>query len=157
MTSAEKEEKRAEDERILSGILKELSEPRDKETCFCSYAVFRAVYDAAKQSGRPGYLVLCSLVNKGDWQIQERRDAMAKASDCLADAIEADIPAWGVACRYDRDQYLLLFTDTKKEECEEVGRRIEAGFRKACPEAYIRWKMNRVDPVTYAGQERRRS
>lgn len=143
LASRKKTVKNEGDEQMLSEILKELSGSSGRKTCFCSYPVFQAVYHAAGQGDRPGYLMLCSLVDKDGRQIHER-DILAEASEHLAKAIEADIPGWGVVCRYDVDLYLLLLVGTGKEECGEVGRRIEASFLKSFPGAGIRWEMNRV-------------
>lgn len=126
-------------EKLLDEIRISLKKARERRTGFCTYTVFRAVYNILKSEEQPCYLMLYTAETKnGSWE---------ELSNCLQKAVRDSLPSWGVACMYGEGQCLLLLTDFSGEDCEELARKIDGHFLSLCPEASVHYSMKRAIPA----------
>ncbi len=133
-------------ENIQEGMNEE-DEEKNKGGYFCSYPVFRGIYQTSvrmmDRTDVPVYLMLCTLVDKNGKQIQSESE-MNKYSRQLKDCIGESIRHSDVYAKYGKIQFLILLTGISRENCELVQNRINYQFRRKQPRASVKYHVNSV-------------
>lgn len=133
-------------ENIQEGM-NEHNESGDKGGYFCSYPVFRGIYQSSarimKRTGVSVYLMLCTLVDKDGKQIQSEME-MDKYSRQLKECIGESIRKSDIYAKYGKLQLLILLVGTNRENCEIVQKRINRQFKKRHPRASVKYHVNSV-------------
>ena len=102
---------------------------------YCEFAFFKHVYQLeirdAVRSGRPTNLCLITAVSKtqDDLESKQLNRVMTKLSDCISSSLRSR----DVYSRYSASQYVLLLTNTTKEQAEMVLDRILKRFKRDNP------------------------
>jgi DNA-binding SARP family transcriptional activator len=102
---------------------------------YCEFAFFKHVYQLeirdAVRSGRPTHLCLITAVSKSqdDLETKQLNRVMTKLSDCISSSLRSR----DVYSRYGASQYVLLLTNTTKEQAEMVLDRILKRFKRDNP------------------------
>ncbi len=109
---------------ILKGQLDDMRE--DPGAFYCEFAFFKHVYqlevrDAAR-SGRPTHLCLLTALSKTQEPLETKRlsRVMSKLSDCIRSYLRSR----DVFSRYSASQFVILLTNTTKEQAEMILNRI---------------------------------
>ncbi|MBR0481073.1 MAG: hypothetical protein IJJ48_01230 [Firmicutes bacterium] len=117
----------------IDKIQKDLAPPwaRQKGGFFCSYPVFQEVYRTLsrmmERHADRFYLILCTIIDsKGN--IMEAGPKLDELSPRLQEAILTSIRHSDTVTKYGKGQYLVLLTNTSREDCEIVRRRIDKNF-----------------------------
>ncbi len=133
-------EQTVKDDRSYSadfGILKgQLDDVRQETGAFyCDFSFFKHVYqlevrDAAR-SGRPTHLCLMTAVSKAQEELEPKllNRTMGKLSEC----IKGSLRARDVYSRYSASQFVMLLTNTTREQAEMVLNRILKRFKRENP------------------------
>ena len=104
-------------ENIQEGM-NEHNEEGNKGGYFCSYPVFRGIYQASarimKRTTVSVYLMLCTLVDKDGKQIQSEME-MNKYSRQLKECIGVSIRKSDIYAKYGKLQFLILLVGTNRE------------------------------------------
>lgn len=133
-------EQTVKDDRAYStdfGILKgQLDDQRDEPgTFYCEFPFFKHVYQLevrdAVRSGRIAHLCLLTAVSKTQEDLESKQlgRVMAKLSDC----IRVSLRSRDVFSRYSASQYVMLLTNTTKEQAEMILNRILKRFKRDNP------------------------
>ena len=98
---------------------------------YCSYPVFQEVYRTLSRMmeryADRFYLMLCTITDsKGNTMGEGPR--LAELSARLKEAITKSIRHSDTATKYGSGQYLVLLTNTTREDCEIVKKRIDRNF-----------------------------
>ena len=102
---------------------------------YCEFAFFKHVYQLeirdAQRSGRPTNLCLLTAVSKSQDELEPKQlnRVMTKLSDCISTSLRAR----DVYSRYSPAQFVLLLTNTTKEQAEMVLDRILKRFKRDNP------------------------
>lgn len=135
---------------ILENIQEGMNEQNEsgyEEGYFCSYPVFRGIYQSTarimKRTGVSVYLMLCTLVDKDGKQIQSETE-MNKYSRQLKECIGESIRKSDIYAKYGKLQLLILLVGTNRENCEIVQKRINRQFKKRHPRASVKYHVNSV-------------
>lgn len=133
-------------ENIQEGM-NEHNEEGNKGGYFCSYPVFRGIYQASarimKRTTVSVYLMLCTLVDKDGKQIQSEME-MNKYSRQLKECIGVSIRKSDIYAKYGKLQFLILLVGTNRENCEIVQKRINRQFKSRHPRASVKYHVNSV-------------
>lgn len=133
-------------ENIQEGM-NEHNEEGNKGGYFCSYPVFRGIYQASarimKRTTVSVYLMLCTLVDKDGKQIQSEME-MNKYSRQLKECIGVSIRKSDIYAKYGKLQFLILLVGTNRENCEIVQMRINRQFKRRHPRASVKYHVNSV-------------
>lgn len=133
-------------ENIQEGM-NEHNEEGNKGGYFCSYPVFRGIYQASarimKRTTVSVYLMLCTLVDKDGKQIQSEME-MNKYSRQLKECIGVSIRKSDIYAKYGKLQFLILLVGTNRENCEIVQMRINRQFKRQHPRASVKYHVNSV-------------
>lgn len=98
----------------------------------CPYPVFEGIYRTAvralERNGQSVYLMLCTVVDGKGNPVQEGAvlDQMSKR---LCDAVRYSVRRSDVVNQYGRGQCLVLLTNTTRESCRILQKRINSRFR----------------------------
>ena len=135
---------------ILENIQEGMNEHNEegyKGGYFCSYPVFRGIYQASarimKRTTVSVYLMLCTLVDKDGKQIQSEME-MNKYSRQLKECIGVSIRKSDIYAKYGKLQFLILLVGTNRENCEIVQMRINRQFKRRHPRASVKYHVNSV-------------
>lgn len=135
---------------ILENIQMEMNEDEESKSkggYFCSYPVFRGIYQTSirlmERTGVPVYLMLCTLVDKDGKQIQSENE-INRYSKQLKESIGESVRRSDVYVKYGKIQFLILLSGISRENCELVQNRINYKFRKKQPRAGIKYHVNSV-------------
>lgn len=119
------------------GILKGQLDDIRQETgaFFCDFSFFRHVYqlevrDAAR-SGRPTHLCLMTAVSKNQEELEPK--LLNRVIMRLSDCIKGSLRARDVYSRYSASQFVILLTNTTREQAEMVLNRILKRFKRDNP------------------------
>ncbi len=119
------------------GILKgQLDDMRGEAGAFyCDFSFFKHVYqlevrDAAR-SGRPTHLCLLTAVSKAQEELEPKQ--LSRVIPKLSDCIRGSLRSRDVFSRYSPSQFVLLLSNTTKEQAEMVLNRILKRFKKDNP------------------------
>ncbi len=102
---------------------------------YCEFAFFKHVYQLeirdAVRSGRPTNLCLLTAVSKTQDELESKQlnRVMTKLSDCISSSLRSR----DVYSRYGASQYVLLLSNTTKEQAEMVLDRILKRFKRDNP------------------------
>lgn len=133
-------------ENIQEGM-NEHNEEGNKGGYFCSYPVFRGIYQSSarimKRTTVSVYLMLCTLVDKDGKQIQSEME-MNKYSRQLKECIGVSIRKSDIYAKYGKLQFLILLVGTNRENCEIVQMRINRQFKRRHPRASVKYHVNSV-------------
>lgn len=133
-------------ENIQEGM-NEHNEEGNKGGYFCSYPVFRGIYQSSarimKRTTVSVYLMLCTLVDKDGKQIQSEME-MNKYSRQLKECIGVSIRKSDIYAKYGKLQFLILLVGTNRENCEIVQKRINRQFKSRHPRASVKYHVNSV-------------
>lgn len=133
-------------ENIQEGM-NEHNEEGNKGGYFCSYPIFRGIYQASarimKRTTVSVYLMLCTLVDKDGKQIQSEME-MNKYSRQLKECIGVSIRKSDIYAKYGKLQFLILLVGTNRENCEIVQKRINRQFKSRHPRASVKYHVNSV-------------
>ena len=133
-------------ENIQEGM-NEHNEEGNKGGYFCSYPVFRGIYQSSarimKRTTVSVYLMLCTLVDKDGKQIQSEME-MNKYSRQLKECIGGSIRKSDIYAKYGKLQFLILLVGTNRENCEIVQMRINRQFKRRHPRASVKYHVNSV-------------
>ena len=101
----------------------------DQGTFYCDFDVFKKIYQmnvrSARRSSKLRYLVLLTLVNKGE---AISNDLLNKESDILKDVILADLRKNDVFSKCNPTQYSLIISTPSEEGCHKAVSRIIQRF-----------------------------
>lgn len=133
-------------ENIQEGM-NEHNEEGNKGGYFCSYPVFRGIYQSSarimERTTVSVYLMLCTLVDKDGKQIQSEME-MNKYSRQLKECIGVSIRKSDIYAKYGKLQFLILLVGTNRENCEIVQMRINRQFKRRHPRASVKYHVNSV-------------
>ena len=142
------------------GILKgQLDDMGDETGAFyCEFPFFKHVYqlevrDAAR-SNRPTHLCLITAVSKTQEELEPK--ALNRVTGKLSDCIKNSLRSREVFSRYSASQFVLLLTNTTKEQAEMVLNRILKKFKKDNPKmnCTLLYKFDRVGKNPVDGDRR---
>ena len=126
-------------ENIQEGMNKH-NEEENKGGYFCSYPVFRGIYQSSarimKRTTVSVCLMLCTLVDKDGKQIQSEME-MNKYSRQLKECIGVSLRKSDIYAKYGKLQFLILLVGTNRENCEIVQMRINRQFKSPHPGRHI--------------------
>lgn len=133
-------EQTVKDDRAYStdfGILKgQLDDQRGEPgTFYCEFPFFKHVYQLevrdAERSGRMTHLCLLTAVSKTQEDLESKQlgRVMTKLSDCIRGSLRSR----DVYSRYSASQYVMLLTNTTKEQAEMILNRILKRFKRENP------------------------
>ena len=118
---------------ILKGQLDNISEGTG--AYYCEFAFFKHVYqleirDAARNN-RPTHLCLITAVSKTqeELEIKLQNKVMSRLMECISTSLRSR----DVFARYSASQYVLLLTNTTREQAEMVLNRILKRFKRDNP------------------------
>ena len=133
-------------ENIQEGMNKH-NEEENKGGYFCSYPVFRGIYQSSarimKRTTVSVCLMLCTLVDKDGKQIQSEME-MNKYSRQLKECIGVSLRKSDIYAKYGKLQFLILLVGTNRENCEIVQMRINRQFKSRHPRASVKYHVNSV-------------
>jgi hypothetical protein len=102
---------------------------------FCSYPVFRGIYQASirimKRTRVPVYLMLCTLEDEEDRQVQSETK-INKYSRQLKKCVGESIRYSDIYTSYGKVQFLIMLIGLKREDCEIVKKRINRHWFNNC-------------------------
>ena len=112
---------------------------------FCAYPVFQEVYRTLgrlmERHADRFYLMLCTILDsKGN--IMESGSKLDELSPRLQEAIILSIRHSDTVTKYGKGQYLVLLTNTSREDCEIVRRRIDRNFLTPSQRTGIDYQIN---------------
>lgn len=119
------------------GILKgQLDDAGDEAGAFyCEFPFFKHVYQLevrdAIRSDRPTHLCLITAVSKDQEELEPK--ALNRVTSKLSECIKGSLRSRDVFSRYSASQFVLLLTNTSKEQAEMVLNRILKKFKKENP------------------------
>lgn len=134
---------------ILENIQEGMSEQEETERggYFCSYPVFRGIYQASirimKRTRVPVYLMLCTLEDEEDRQVQSETK-INKYSRQLKKCVSESIRYSDIYTTYGKVQFLIMLIGLKREDCEIVKKRINRQFAKKNPRAAEKYHVNSI-------------
>lgn len=123
---------------ILENIQEGMNEQEETERggYFCSYPVFKGIYQASirimKRTRVPVYLMLCTLEDEEDRQVQSETK-INKYSRQLKKCVGESIRYSDIYTSYGKVQFLIMLIGIKREDCEIVKKRINRQFAKKNP------------------------
>lgn len=114
---------------------------------FCSYPVFKGIYQASirimKRTRVPVYLMLCTLEDEEDRQVQSETK-INKYSRQLKKCVGESIRYSDIYTSYGKVQFLIMLIGIKREDCEIVKKRINRQFAKKNPRAAEKYHVNSI-------------
>ncbi len=119
-------------------------EAKDKGAFFCSYAVFKKVYELeARRVRRLGMTVYIALLtiytdDKKQSQMSDYLEVMEKASVQIRKVVQASLRSGDVFCRYSLNQFLIMLPYRPYENAKRVMERIFKGYEKVPRRAKVR-------------------
>lgn len=134
---------------ILENIQEGMNEQEETERggYFCSYPVFRGIYQASirimKRTRVPVYLMLCTLEDEEDRQVQSETK-INKYSRQLKKCVGESIRYSDIYTTYGKVQFLIMLIGLKREDCEIVKKRINRQFAKKNPKAAEKYHVNSI-------------
>ena len=141
---------------ILKGQLDDISD--DTGAFYCEFPFFKHVYqlevrDAAR-SDKPAHLCLITAVSKTQEELEPR--ALNRVTGKLTDCIKNSLRSRDVFSRYSTSQFVLLLTNTTKEQAEMVLNRILKKFKKDNPKlnCSLLYKCDKIGKVQQAEEEK---
>lgn len=118
---------------ILKGQLDDLNE--ESGAFYCEFPFFKHVYQLevrdAVRNDRPTHLCLITAVSKLQQELEPK--ALNRVTTKLSDCIRSSLRTRDVFSRYSASQFVLLLTNTTKEQAEMVLNRILKRFKKENP------------------------
>ncbi len=135
------------------GILKGQLDDAGEETgaFYCEFPFFKHVYQLevrdAIRSNRPTHLCLITAVSKSQEGLEPK--ALNRVTGKLADCIKNSLRSRDVFSRYSASQFVMLLTNTSKEQAEMVLNRILKKFKKDNPKlnCTLLYKFDKVGKV----------
>ena len=131
----------------LESIQSDLASPTKESRggFYCSYPVFQEVYRTLgrmmERYADRFFLMLCTVVDsKGN--PMEDGPRLAELSARLRDAIIGSIRHSDSAAKYGSGQYLVLLTNTSREDCEIVRKRIDRNFMLPGQRTGVEYEVN---------------
>ena len=131
----------------IASIQKDLASPKKDGSggFYCSYPVFQEVYRTLgrmmERYADRFFLMLCTIVDsKGN--PMEDGPRLAELSARLKDAITRSIRHSDSATKYGNGQYLVLLTNTSREDCDIVERRIDRCFMLPGQRTGVEYQIN---------------
>ena len=131
----------------ITSIQKDLAVPENAGIggFYCSYPVFQEVYRTLgrmmERYADRFFLMLCTIVDsKGN--PMEEGPRLAELSARLKDSITRSIRHSDSATRYGNGQYLVLLTNTSREDCEIVRRRIDRSYLLPGQRTGVEYQIN---------------
>ncbi len=119
---------------------------------YCEFAFFKHVYqleirDAARNN-RPTHLCLITAVSKTQEELETK--ALNRVMEKLKECIRNSLRSRDVFSRYGASQYVLLLTNTSKEQAEMVLNRILKRFKRDNPKmnCSLLYKFDRAGKST---------
>lgn len=114
---------------------------------FCSYPVFKGIYQASirimKRTRVPVYLMLCTLEDEEDRQVQSETK-INKYSRQLKKCVGESIRYSDIYTSYGKVQFLIMLIGIKREDCEIVKKRINRQFAKKNPRVAEKYHVNSI-------------
>ena len=112
---------------------------------FCAYPVFQEVYRTLsrlmERHADRFFLMLCTILDsKGN--IMESGPKLDELSPRLQEAITMSIRHSDTVSKYGRGQYLVLLTNTSREDCEIVRKRIDKTFLSPSQRTGVDYQIN---------------
>ena len=131
----------------IAKIQDDLASPamRGKGGFYCSYPVFQEVYRTLsrmmERHADKFFLMLCTLIDsKGN--VMEQGPKLEELSPRLQKAISISIRYSDTVTKYGKGQYLVLLTNTSREDCEIVRRRIDKNFLSPSQRTGVDYQIN---------------
>lgn len=134
---------------ILENIQEGMNEQEETERggYFCSYPVFKGIYQASirimKRTRVPVYLMLCTLEDEEDRQVQSETK-INKYSRQLKKCVGESIRYSDIYTSYGKVQFLIMLIGIKREDCEIVKKRINRQFAKKNPRVAEKYHVNSI-------------
>lgn len=134
---------------ILKGQLDDAGE--DTGAFYCEFPFFKHVYQLevrdAIRNDRPTHLCLITAVSKDQEELEPK--ALNRVTGKLADCIKGSLRSRDVFSRYSASQFVMLLTNTSKEQAEMVLNRILKKFKKENPKlnCALLYKFDKVGKV----------
>ncbi len=138
---------------ILKGQLDDISE--ESGAFYCEFPFFKHVYQLevrdAMRSDRPTHLCLITAVSKAQEELEPK--TLNRVTGKLSDCIKNSLRSRDVYSRYSASQFIMLLTNTTKEQAEMVLNRILKKFKKENPKlnCTLLYKFDKVGKNTSEG------
>ena len=133
---------------MLKDIQERLSEKDEERGGYvCSYPVFIGIYQTLyrimERSGQAVYLMLCTIVDsKGN--VLGNGPKLDELSERLGKAIKESVRRSDVVNSYSKALYLVLLSNTTRENCAVVQRRINKAFIINRQRIHVKYHVNSV-------------
>lgn len=115
--------------------------PQINGAYYCTYPsfmdIYRIVVRTMERTGQSVYLLLCTLLDERQKKMEDS-ERMKRISGSLADAIQETLRRGDAFTRYNMNQYLVLLTGTRREDCHIATSRIDTCFRKKVSSRLVR-------------------
>ncbi len=133
---------------MLHDIQMRLTEPEETPGGYvCSYPVFYGIYQTfsriMERSGQAVYLMLCTIVDSKGNMLQDGAK-LTELSAKLGEVLQKTLRRSDVINRYSKAQYLVLLTNTTRENCEVVQKRINKAFITNRQRIHVKYHVNSV-------------
>jgi len=134
---------------ILKGQLDDIGE--ETGAFYCEFPFFKHVYQLeirdAIRTDRPTHLCLLTAVSKSQEELEPK--ALNRVMGKLNDCIKGSLRSRDVFSRYSASQYVMLLTNTTREQAEMVLNRILKRFKKDNPKlnCTLLYKFDKVGKV----------
>ena len=131
---------------ILKGQLDDIGE--ETGAFYCEFPFFKHVYQLeirdAIRTDRPTHLCLITAVSKTQEELEPK--ALNRVTGKLSDCIKNSLRSRDVYSRYSASQFVILLSNTTKEQAEMVLNRILKRFKKDNPKmnCTLLYKFDRV-------------
>lgn len=135
---------------ILKGQLDDLTD--ESGAFYCEFPFFKRVYQLevrdAIRSDRPTHLCLITAVSKTQEELEPK--ALNRVTGKLSECIKSSLRSRDVFSRYSASQFVLLLTNTTKEQAEMVLNRLLKKFKKDNPKlnCTLLYKFDKVGKPT---------
>ena len=101
---------------------------------YCSFPSFMDIYHIIsrmmERNGISVFIMLCTLTD-GKGMIQKGNEKTKEASECLRQVIRNSLRKGDFYTRYNENQFLIMLSGTKKENCNEISNRIDQAFKQS--------------------------
>ncbi|MBQ7835300.1 MAG: winged helix-turn-helix domain-containing protein [Ruminiclostridium sp.] len=143
---------------ILKGQLDDMSD--ESGAFYCEFPFFKHVYQLevrdAVRSDRPTHLCLITAVSKAQEELEPKM--LNRVTGKLSDCIKNSLRSRDVFSRYSASQFVMLLTNTTKEQAEMVLNRILKKFKKENPKlnCTLLYKFDKVGKTVPADENNAR-
>lgn len=133
----------------LDDVRKELAEAEMSPGGYlCSYPVFQGIYRTVSRMTERGeqsaYLMLCMVADRKGNPLEEG-EILEEVTESLKEAVVQSVRRSDAVTRYGKGQYLALLTNTTREDCAMIQKRISSCFCVGKRSMRLKYYVNVVE------------